>query len=664
MLEILKALIEKISRSRESGDGPDYTPVWLLVLLAVPLISAIVVGLLGPNRPGAVRRVSLWSTLVTLGVAVYVACIFMYQTRAANFSTFQPAFVPGSSDDQPYSTSWALLSLGTGSLGTGSLDTGVIHFYVGIDGLNIWLIVLTALLMYTAVLVSWKAVTERVNEFHAWLLALQAGLIGVFLSFDVILFYVFFELTLVPLFFLIGIWGGPERQYAARKFFVYTLAGSLITLLGVLGIVLTLYLYPRPGENEPRRLTFSIPELAESVGKMNRAIDDALSSDRGRVRDADEALAKAPQANQEDAQRKHDAALDRLRVSQENFDFWHKVQLYCFGAMMVGFAIKVPLFPVHTWLPLAHVEAPTAGSVVLAGVLLKLGSYGFLRLCLPLTPDASLALGVPLISALAVFGILYGAACAIAQEDMKKLVAYSSVSHMGFCLLGLFALNEAGLTGSLLQMINHGLSTGGMFLLVGMLYERYHTRKMSDYGGMGARLKLLAAFMVFIGMSGIGLPGLNGFVGEVLVMFGMYDFQGGHTFAPVNGRLLVTLAAFGVVLGAWYTLTLLMRVFFGPLKEPDPNAAHAPSGAAGHGEGHAATPVRDLDSRELAALVPIAVLCLFIGLYPKPLIDSVRPDIRVVTRITEAARFRADGQSRPEAKTPAAVAAAPTPHRD
>jgi NADH-quinone oxidoreductase subunit M len=228
---------------------------------------------------------------------------------------------------------------------------------------------------------------------------------------------------------------------------------------------------------------------------------------------------------------------------------------------------------------------------------------------------------------------------------------------MGLCLLGLFALNEAGLTGSLLQMINHGLSTGGMFLLVGMLYERYHTRKMADYGGMGAKVKLLAAFMVFIGMSGIGLPGLNGFVGEVLVLFGMYDFQGDHVTAPVNGRLLVTLATFGAVLGAWYTLTLLLRVFFGPLKEPGHGAAHAAPGHADHG----AEPTRDLDFRELAALVPIAALCLFIGLCPQPLIDSVRPDVRVVTRIAEGARKRADDRVR-GAATPSAAVAAATNH--
>ena len=546
-----------------------------------------------------------------------------------------------------------------------ALGPGVIQFFVGIDGLNVWLIVLTTLLLVASVLVSWKAVTERVNEFHAWLLALEAGLIGVFVSFDVILFYVFFELTLVPLFFLIGIWGGPERQYAARKFFVYTLAGSLITLLGVLGVVLTLYLSPTAAKDTPRRLTFSIPELVEKVRVLNAELPKAVEADRKAWRDTNDALARAPEAARDEITRRRDAAKVRMEESQKRVDFWRTVQMYAFAAMMVGFAIKVPLVPVHTWLPLAHVEAPTAGSVLLAGVLLKLGSYGFLRLCLPLTPDASLALGVPLIGTLAVIGILYGATCAIAQEDMKKLVAYSSVSHMGLCLLGLFALNEMGLTGSLLQMINHGLSTGAMFLLVGMLYERYHTRKLADYGGMGAKLKLLAAFMVFIGMSGIGLPGLNGFIGEVLVLFGMYDFQGDFSTAPVNGKLLVTLASFGAVLGAWYTLTLIMRVFFGPLKEP-PHGGHGPADAGEHHE----SAVPDLNAREVFTILPIAALCLFIGMYPQPLLDSIRPDVAVVARIAQEARQRADdvargGGGRLDAGTaPAAKRiAAPNTHR-
>ncbi|HZY88029.1 MAG TPA: NADH-quinone oxidoreductase subunit M, partial [Gemmataceae bacterium] len=332
-----------------------------------------------------------------------------------------------------------------------------------------------------------------------------------------------------------------------------------------------------------------------------------------------------------------------LRERVNDLNYWQRVQFWAFVAMMCGFAIKVPLFPAHTWLPLAHTEAPTAGSVLLAGVLLKVGSYGFLRLCVPLAPDAALNFGAPFIGVLAVIGIIYGAFCALAQDDIKKLVAYSSVSHLGVCMLGLFALNQVGLEGSVLQMVNHGLSTGALFLLVGMLYERYHTRKMADYGGMAAKLHLLAAAFVFITMTSVGLPGLNGFVSEVLVLMGMYDFRGGQ----VDGRLLAALACSGVVLGAWYMLTLVRRVFFGPVREP-----------AVHGGGHG--PRGDLNGRELAALAPIAAACVLIGVYPKLFLDTMRPDLAVVARIADRARARPPAPALPPAPEKPEIADAPT----
>jgi NADH-quinone oxidoreductase subunit M len=417
------------------------------------------------------------------------------------------------------------------------------------------------------------------------MLGLQMAMVGVFLSVDVILFYVFFELTLIPLFFLIGIWGGPQRQYAARKFFVYTLAGSLITLLGVIGSILTLYNF-----SEPKVLTFSIPELVQ------------LSRD----------VCNSGKASE-----------------------WIEIQGWLFAAMMVGFAVKVPLFPVHTWLPLAHVEAPTAGSVLLAGVLLKLGTYGFLRLCLPLAPDAAVSFGAPFIGTLAVIGIIYGAFCALMQDDIKKMVAYSSVSHLGVCMVGLFALNEVGMMGGLLQMVNHGLSTGALFLLVGMLYERYHTRMLVDYSGMAAKLKLLALFFVFMAMSSIGLPGLNGFVGEVASMMGMFASK----VETINGKLLAVLTATGVVLGAWYMLTLVKSVFFGPMKEP-------------HHEGHA---IHDLNPREVLTLVPIALACLIIGMYSPAFTDVAKPEIKYVASLTgEAMGRRKEASAQAAPVTPVA----------
>lgn len=535
----------------------DLHSAMVIGLIAVPGVAAAVVAALGPARAELIRRLSLGATLVGLAAAILLALQFIAvranRPMPSRALTYLPELVPGAAVSAPHETTWNLIDFG---------ELGAVQFYVGVDGMNVWLIALTAVLMVSSVLISWNAVQERVNEYYAWLLALGAGMTGVFLAFDIILFYVFFEVTLVPLFFLIGIWGGPERRHAARKFFIFTLAGSVITFLGLLAVVVVCYQKP------PHTLTFSIPEL---VRQVNHHLSANLS------------------------------ATDRA--------FWSEFQFWVFMALFVGFAVKVPLFPVHTWLPLAHVEAPTAGSVLLAGVLLKLGTYGFLRLALPLTPHACVTYGVPMVGALAVVGILYGAFCALAQDDIKKLVAYSSISHLGYCMLGMFALNSAGITGSLLQMINHGLSTGALFLIVGMLYERYHTRQMADYGGIGAKLRLLTFCMVVICLSSAGLPGLNGFVGEALVLFGAFQVQPG----------LALLASAGILLGAWYLLTMLMRVFFGPLQEP----AH---------EGHE---VHDLDAREIAALAPILFCCLWLGVYPQPVIEAAKPDLDVVVRIVQ-----------------------------
>jgi NADH-quinone oxidoreductase subunit M len=567
----------------------------LVLLLALPLASAVLAALLGPRQRVAVRWVALLSTLASLACAIAIAWTFAATGREVpdqGTLTFHPAM----------EVRQDLVPLWTAPDG----KTSSIQFYIGIDGINVWLVALTALLMVPAVLISWNSITERVNEYYAWLLVLQLGMIGVFLAFDLVLFYVFFELTLVPLFFLIGIWGGAQRQYAARKFFIYTLAGSVITLLGIIGVAVTL-----AQEHEDHLLTFSLPELVRMVDEQGQRLPADV------VRKAEE-LRRIEQQQEGPVE----AARAEYERAQERLSSWQRTQFLVFLALMCGFAIKVPLVPVHTWLPLAHVEAPTAGSVLLAGVLLKVGSYGFLRLCVPLAPDASLTFGAPLVGVLAVIGIIYGAFCALAQDDVKKLVAYSSVSHLGYCMLGMFALNESGLTGSLLQMINHGLSTGALFLLVGMLYERYHTRKLADYGGMAARLKVLAFFMLFITMSSIGLPGLNGFVSEALVLLGTYaNIAPGASF---DGPLLAALACAGIVLGAWYMLSMVMKVFFGPVQEP----------------AHEGLPARDLDGREYFALVPIAAVCLVLGLLPRVAIDPARPDLRVVARMAERARER------------------------
>jgi NADH-quinone oxidoreductase subunit M len=564
---------------------PDETLALLLpCLIGLPAAAAAVVALLGPRRGAAVRWVSLATALVSLGMATTLA--FAFATRPAppaptdvpgGLPTFRPVYVPGSPGEfrdaegslirrDPHATSWDVVPMGRTA----------IQFYVGLDGLNVWLVLLTAVLFLPGVLVSWLAIEERVNEFYAWLMLLQTSLFGVFLAFDVVLFYAFFELSLVPLFFLIGIWGGAERQHAARKFLIYTLAGSLVALLGILGMVATCYW-------ETNELTFSIPRLVEVVHAR-------LASPEPQVQ-----------------------------------EYWGRVQFWVFVALTAGFAVKVPLVPLHTWLPLAHVQAPTAGSVDLAGILLKIGAYGFLRLCVPLAPDASLALGLPLLSGVAAFGVVYGALCAYAQQDVKKLVAYSSVSHVGLLMVGMFAFNMPGLAGSLLQMINHGLISAALFLVVGMMYDRYHTRNVGDYGGLAARLPRLACFMVFFCLASAGLPGLNGFVGEVLVFMGVFDSERARGEFPI----WAVIAATGVVLGAWYLMTMLRRVFFGPLREP---AHHGP-------------PVTDLSGREVWTLLPIAALCVVMGVYPQPVLNASRPDLEVIADIAKRARDRADARA-------------------
>jgi NADH-quinone oxidoreductase subunit M len=585
----------------------------VLMVLALPLVAAVVVAALGPRNRDAVRWIALATVLINLvvtGILTFDAASSLKQKARQTTSsvlhdesrsTFEPEYVPGESAHS-HRTTWNLFEIPAPSADG---RTTAIQLYLGVDGLNIWLILLTSLLMVPSVLVSWESIKERANEFYAWLLVLQFSMLGVFLAFDVIVFYVFFELTLVPLFFLIGIWGGPSRREAARKFFLYTLAGSLFTLLGLIGLVLACK--ERSGE-----LTFSIP-------KLTQVMQHQLSVQDGLIKNLNDELAMPTPASGEYSKNARDFAVDL----NHSLQFWRTAQTAIFLALALGFAVKVPLFPLHTWLPLAHTEAPTAGSVLLAGVLLKLGSYGFLRLCLPLVPDASLSIGMPLIGTLASIGIIYGALCAFAQADIKKMVAYSSVSHMGFCVLGLFALNATGITGGLMQMINHGLSTGGLFLLVGMLYDRYHTRMMPDFGGLAARLKLLSLAMVLICLSSVGMPFLNGFVGEMMVLAGVMDIN-----SPTCAMVFGAVGAASIVLGAWYLFTMLQRVFFGPLKEPhhDPNLG----------------PILDLKLREIAALLPIIGACLFIGIYPQPLLDATKRDIAVLSRIADDARARSE----------------------
>ena len=537
----------------------------LIATVLLPLVGAVILWIIAPLGKPVVRMAALLVTLATFFCAARLIANFPskpsgdFETPAARLEALKEAQVNYASLSPEQEWRWV------GHVPGVNLD---IRFSLGLDGLGLWMFGLSALLMVTSVLVSWEAIDDRPALFYGMLLLLEFGCLGVFSARDIILFYIFFEFTLIPLFFMIGIWGSEDRRYAASKFFLYTLSGSLLTFLGLLAIVFWVYQRSSGGE-----LTFSIPAL---VAKL------------------------------------HEYPLPMT---------W---QMAIFLALFAGFAIKVPLFPLHTWLPLAHVQAPTAGSVILAGILLKIGVYGFLRFSIPMLPEASAAC-MPWILWLSVGGIIYGALVSLAQSDIKRLIAYSSVSHLGFCMLGLFAFNPLGVQGSVLQMVNHGISTGGLFALVGMLYERYHTRKIADYGGLARRMPILAFFMLLFTFSSIGLPGLNGFAGEFLILLGA--FQRAWTGAPVGLRnqyvWIAVLSVFGVVLGAWYMLYLVRRVFFGPLKEPPVD----------HGAGSAE--IHDLNLREILALAPLVVLMFWIGLKPKDFLERIEPSVAVATEQVE-----------------------------
>ena len=452
-----------------------------------------------------------------------------------------------------------------------------IRFSIGLDGLSVWLYAISALLSFVAVLISWKAIRRQEVAFYRLLLLLETGMIGVFLARDVVLFYIFFEFTLIPLFFLIGVWGSEQRRLAAVKFFLFTLTGSLLTFLGLLALVYY------SGSIGSEKATFSIPELTERV------------------------MAHPPS---------------------------HVFQHITFWALFIGFAIKVPMVPLHTWLPLAHVQAPAAGSVDLAGVLLKIGLYGFIRFAIPMLPDA-VAVYAPWLLGLSVVAILYGALVALAQPDMKRMIAYSSISHMGFCTLGLFSLDRLGGEGAILQMINHGLSTGALFALVGMIYERYHTRQIGEFGGLARRLPWLGMFMLLMTLASIGMPGLNGFVGEFLILVG--TFARAWNDGTVVMQIWAVLAVLGVVLGAWYMLRMIRRVFFGPLKEP---VVH---GDDEGGEGKAGShEVSDLSWREIGAIAPLAVFVVWIGVWPQFFLDRMSPKFGQLTKPAMERRWQVE----------------------
>ncbi|MCY3538460.1 MAG: NADH-quinone oxidoreductase subunit M [bacterium] len=487
----------------------------LTALILTPVVAALVVMLIPDHRRELVRPLGVVLSLlpIPLAVGLFLA-----------FERGEPGF--------QFVEQWVLI----GRLG--------VEWHLGVDGISLLLVLLTTVLVPIALAAS-GGINHRIGLFVAMNLLLEAGLIGVFLSLDLFLFFVFFEAILVPMALIIGIWGSENRVYAAVKFFLYTALGSALMLAGIIALALI---------------------HRDQMGFISFSYFGMLDLDLGVT-----------------------------------------AQRWLFGAFLVAFAIKVPVFPLHTWLPDAHVEAPTAGSVLLAGVLLKLGTYGLLRFNLPLFPEATLDF-VPLLATLAVIGVIYGAVVAIVQHDLKKLVAYSSVSHLGFIVLGTFALTSQSLEGSVIQMVNHGLTTGALFLLVGMIYERRHTKKIADFGGLASSMPVFAGVFLFIAFASIGLPGLNGFVGEFLILIGSYPTLPVYT----------VLAATGVILAAIYLLWAYERVFTGEITDP------------------ANRQVKDLSISETLIFVPLVALIIVLGVYPKVALDVIGPSTDAVLERVEA----------------------------
>jgi len=483
----------------------------LSLMTFFPILGLLVLLFLPRDNGGLIKGFTLVVTLITFFISLPLAFNEVFKTSAAMHYT---EFVP-----------W--ISIG---------DYFKMNYHVGIDGISLWLVLLTTFIMPITVLSTWQAVEKSTKGFMGLLLLLETGMLGAFISLDLFLFYIFWELMLIPMYFLIGIWGGKNRIYAAVKFFIYTAVGSLLMLVA---IIFVYYYAVQSGLGDDGFSVLQFYRLAIPVG----------------------------------------------------------TQIWLFMAFAFSFAIKVPMFPLHTWLPDAHTEAPTAGSVILAAILLKMGTYGYVRFAMPLFPQA-LDFFMPFLATLAVIGIIYGALVAMMQEDVKKLVAYSSVSHLGFVMLGIFALNLQGMAGGMIQMVNHGISTGALFLIVGFIYERRHTRLISEFGGLAKQMPIFATIFMIITFSSIGLPGTNGFVGEFLALMGAFES---------NLRWFAVISTSGVIFAAVYMLWMFQRVMFGELKNPKNQE------------------LKDLSLREVVVMLPLIVFVFWIGVYPNTFLEKMNP---------------------------------------
>jgi NADH-quinone oxidoreductase subunit M len=505
----------------------------LNIVTYIPLLGAVVLLFLPKQSGAAIRYTATFFAVVDFIASLYLWFNFNPHGTGAQLFQFRETYT------------W-IPSLG-------------VQYDFGIDGISLLLILLTTFMGIIALVSSYSAIDHRQKEYYILLLLLQTGMIGTFCALDFFLFYVFWEIMLVPMYFIIGIWGGPRKLYAAIKFFLYTLTGSVVMLLSILA----LYFFNDGG----------IPFL-NIKGLGNAATFSVLQY--------------------------HNIG----HLIPPTLQFW------IFVGFFLGFAIKVPMFPFHTWLPDAHVEAPTAGSIILAAVLLKMGTYGFVRFALPILPDATKQLIVPIV-VLSIIGIIYGALVSLVQKDMKKLVAYSSVSHLGFVMLGMFALNPMGLKGSVLQMINHGISTGALFLLVGIIYERRHTRMIAEYGGLAKQMPVYATLFLIAALSSMGLPALNGFIGEFTILLG----------AANRSIVWASFAAVGIVLGAAYLLWLYQRVFWGPLDNP------------------ANKTLLDVNRRELGMLLALVVIMVWMGIKPAVFFDVIEEPVNYIVRKVDPTYF-------------------------
>jgi len=511
----------------------------LPIVLALPLAGAILTMLVPREEEGILRGLGLATALVTFLVSLFI------------WTGFDPS---QGGYQLVYDKMWVS--------GLGA------SFHVGVDGISVWFVLLTTFLTPIVLLSAWTSIQKKVKEFVITFLILETGMLGTFMALDLFLFYVMWEVMLIPMYFIIGVWGGDRRVYASIKFVLYTMVGSLLMLVAIF------YLYVKNHE-AGGGYTFDL------------------------------------------------TAIQQLQLPQT-------AQVWCFAAFALAFGIKVPIFPLHTWLPDAHVEAPTSGSVILAGVLLKFGVYGFIRYCIPLFPHGVVVLG-PVLFIIGMLGVIYGALTAFAQEDWKKLVAYSSVSHLGFCMLGLFALNPQGIEGALYAAISHGLTTSGLFLGIGVLYERRHTRRLADYGGVWAKMPIFAGLYLICTVGSAGLPGLSGFVGEFLSLLGSYDasrslVDHGVTYLPPiamfgqafgSAPIIATLATTGVILGAVYLLFMFQKVFFGPMANPKNQS------------------LRDVNAREIFVFAPIVIGIFALGFFPRPFLGAMEKSVaRVRAELT------------------------------